>query len=168
MKVENKKVVTIEYEIKRSTGEHVDSSKDHDDFSFIHGVGNVIPGLENALTGMEVGEEKNVAISAEDAYGERMDDALQHVKKSDFPEGEEIPVGAEFFTYDNKGQAIPFTIVSVEGDDVTIDFNHPLAGIALDAWVKVVDVRDATPEEIAHGHVHGEGHEHHHEEEPTE
>ena len=165
MKVENKKVVTIEYEIKSSDGKKIDSSKDHEeDFSFIHGVGNVIPGLEKALTGMEEGEEKNISIVAAEAYGEKMEDAVQQVKKSDFPEGEELQVGAEFFTYDNKGQAIPFTIKEVNGDDVTIDFNHPLAGVDLEAWVKVVSVRDATPEEIAHGHVHGEGEEHSHEE----
>ena len=164
MKIENKKVVEIEYEIKSGTGELIDSSKDHEEnLTYIHGIGNLIPGLENALTGMGVGEEKKVSIKAADAFGKREDDLIQTAKRSDFPEDTELKVGEAFYTYDNKGQAISFTIKSINGEDITIDYNHPLAGIDIEAWVKVVDIRDATEEEIAHGHVHGEeGHEHHH------
>ncbi len=154
MKVEPKKVVTLEYKITLATGELVDSSENSGPFTYIHGIGAIIPGLEKGLEGMEQGEEKEIEIPASEGYGNRNDELVTVVSRSQFPEDAQLEVGAEFYTYNDKGETIPFTIAAIDGDNVTIDFNHPLAGKDLVAWVKVIEVRDATPEEIAHGHVH--------------
>ena len=154
MKVSHKKVVTLEYKINLLSGELVDSSELSGPFSYIHGIGAIIPGLEKGLEGMDEGEEKEISIPAEDAYGVRNEELVTSVSKSQFPEDATIVPGAEFYTYNEKGEAIPFTIRDINGETVIIDFNHPLAGEDLMAWVKVVSVREASPEEIAHGHVH--------------
>ncbi len=154
MKVEPKKVITLEYQISLTTGEIVDSSELSGPFSYIHGIGSIIPGLEKGLEGMEEGEEKEIDIPAEEGYGQRNDELVMTVSKSQFPPDAQLVPGAEFYTYNEKGETIPFTIVEVNGENVTIDFNHPLAGKDLIAWVKVTGIRDATPEEIAHGHIH--------------
>ncbi len=154
MKVEAKRVVTLEYKITLTTGELVDSSEMSGPFTYIHGIGAIIPGLEKGLEGMEEGEEKEIEIPASEGYGERNEELLTVVPRAQFPADANVEVGAEFYTYNEKGEAIPFTITSIDGENVTIDFNHPLAGKDLIAWVKVVGIREATPEEIAHGHVH--------------
>ena len=154
MKVEAKKVVTLEYKITLTTGELVDSSEISGPFTYIHGIGSIIPGLEKGLEGMEEGEEKEIEIPASEGYGERNEELITTVSRSQFPADANLEIGAEFYTYNDKGEAIPFTIADIDGDNVIIDFNHPLAGKDLIAWVRVVNVRNATPEEIAHGHVH--------------
>ncbi len=154
MKVAPKTVVTLEYKITLTTGELVDSSEVSGPFSYVHGIGAIIPGLEKGIEGMDVGEEKEIEIPAAEAYGERNEDLVTSVSKSQFPADTELAPGMEFYTYNEKGEAIPFVIREINGDTVVIDFNHPLAGKDLIAWVKIVDVREASPEEIAHGHVH--------------
>jgi len=156
MKVAKDKVVKIRYTLKVD-GEVADQGE----LEYLHGHGQLIPGLEEALEGHEVGEKLNVVVPPEKAYGERSPEAVQVVSKSAFPEGSKIEVGEQFYAQDASGQPLPFTITKVEGDDVTIDFNHPLAGKTLEFEVEILAVRDATPEELAHGHVHGPGGHHH-------
>jgi len=157
MKVEKDKVVTIRYTLKVD-GEVVDQGE----LPYLHGHGQLIPGLEEALEGHEAGEKLTVTVPPEKAYGEPNPEAVQVVSKSAFPEGSKIEVGEQFYAQDASGQPLPFTITKVEGDNVTIDFNHPLAGKTLEFEVEILDVRDATPEELAHGHAHGpDGHHHH-------
>jgi FKBP-type peptidyl-prolyl cis-trans isomerase SlyD len=156
MKVEKDKAVTIRYTL-RVDGEVVDQGE----LPYLHGHGQIIPGLEETLEGKSVGEKINVVVPPEKAYGQKNPEAVQVVPKSAFPEGSEVKVGEQFYAQDQSGQPMPFTITKVEGEDVTIDFNHPLAGKELNFEVEIVDVRDATPEELAHGHVHGpDGHHH--------
>jgi|AMFO01.1.fsa_nt_gi FKBP-type peptidyl-prolyl cis-trans isomerases 2 len=156
MKAEKNKVVTIAY-ILRTDGEVVDQGE----LAYLHGHGQIIPGLEEALEGRETGERLNVNVPPEKGYGQPNPEGVQVVPRSAFPEGSEVAVGEQFYAQDASGQPLPFTITKVEGEDVTIDFNHPLAGKTLDFEVEIKEIREATPEELAHGHVHGPE-EHHH------
>ncbi len=154
MKVERNKVVTIVYTL-RTNGEVVDQGE----LAYLHGHGQIIPGLEEALEGRHEGEAFAVSVPPEKGYGEPNPEGIQVVPKSAFPEGSEVAVGEQFYAQDPSGQPLPFVITAVEGDEVTIDFNHPLAGQVLDFEVEITAIRDASEEELAHGHAHGpEGH----------
>ncbi|HEX2863885.1 MAG TPA: peptidylprolyl isomerase [Deinococcales bacterium] len=158
MKVVNNKVVSIEYTLTVD-GDVVDSTSGGEPVTFLQGQGNILPGLERALNGLSAGESIHVRIAPEEGYGERDDDQVQKLDASVFPEGAEA--GMTYMAESEDGDELPLTVLSVDGDTVTVDFNHPLAGKELDFDVKVLDVRDATPEELAHGHVHGpHGHAH--------
>ena len=139
MKVGQDKVVTIRYTLQVE-GEVLDQGE----LSYLHGHRNLIPGLEEALEGREEGE----ALQAHDPEG------VQVVPLSAFPEDAEVVPGAQFYAQDMEGNPMPLTVVAVEGEEVTVDFNHPLAGKDLDFQVEVVKVREATPEELLHGHAH--------------
>lgn len=152
MKVVNNKVVTIAYTLSVD-GDIVDSTENSEPVTFLQGQGDILPGLEKALHGLSVGESIHVRISAEDGYGERDDDQVQELEASVFPEGAEP--GMTYMAESEDGEEMPLTVLAVEDGAVTVDFNHPLAGKELDFDVTIRDVRDATLEEIAHGHVHG-------------
>ncbi len=122
---------------------------------YLHGHNNIIPGLETALEGHEAGDTLSVTVSPEDGYGERDDENVQVLPRADFDD--DVEIGASYFAQAEDGSVNPFTVVSVSGDDVTVDFNPPLAGQTLNFDVTVKDVRDATAEELEHGHAHGEG-----------
>jgi FKBP-type peptidyl-prolyl cis-trans isomerase SlyD len=122
---------------------------------YLHGVGNIIPGLEEALVGKRVGEKLNVVIAPEQAYGVLDENMVQVVSRKMFDDMD-IEIGMQFHADVNYGTGI-ITITEINGDDVTIDGNHPLAGVTLNFDVEVVDVRPATADELAHGHVHGSG-----------
>lgn len=155
MNIEKNKVVSIEYELKDDEGNLIDTSEKSGLFSFIQGIGNVIPGLEKALEGKSTGEKFNVRVTPEEAYGERDDSLLQIVPRSEFSNDVgEIQPGMKFQAQTDHGIQI-ITVAKVEGEEVTVDINHPLAGKHLNFDVNIVDVRDATEEELAHGHVHG-------------
>jgi len=156
MKVENGKVVTIRYRLVVD-GEVADEGE----LSYLHGHGQLIPGLEEALEGHEKGDVVKVTLPPEKAYGQPDPEGVQVVDRSAFPEGSRIEVGEQYLAQDASGAQMPFTITKVEGDQVTIDFNHPLAGKTLEFEVEILEVRDATPEELAHGHAHGPGGHHH-------
>jgi FKBP-type peptidyl-prolyl cis-trans isomerase SlyD len=156
MKVEPNKVVSIDYTLKDDSGNVVDTSEGSEPLSYLHGASNIIPGLENALDGKGVGEEVSVRVAPEEAYGARDDAKKQTVPKNMFGE-EEIRVGAQYHAAGPDGQHLTVTVVDVADDEVTVDANHPLAGYHLNFDVKVVDVREATKEELDHGHVHGPG-----------
>ncbi len=156
MKVAKDKVVTVKYTL-RVDGEVVDQGE----LPYLHGHGQIIPGLEEALEGHEQGETVHAVVPPEKAYGQPNPEGIQVVPRSAFPEDSEVAVGEQFYAQDQSGQPMPFTVTKVEGDDVTIDFNHPLAGKTLEFEVMIAEVRDASPEELAHGHAHGpEGHHH--------
>ncbi len=160
MQIAAQKVVTIEYTLTDGQGEVLDSSRGGEPLSYIHGTGSIIPGLESALLGKSAGDELQVQVPAADAYGQRDDALIQAVPRRMFPAGQ-VEVGMQFQAQ-GPGGARVVTVVAVDEAHVTIDANHPLAGVDLSFDVKVVGVRDATNDELSHGHVHGPGGHHHH------
>jgi len=160
MKVSDNAVISIDYVLKDDDGNIIDQSDKSDPLVYLHGAHNIIPGLESALEGKSVGEEVSVRIAPEEAYGIRDDEKKQPVPRNMFGDAE-ITVGAQYHAQGPDGQHLTVTVVSVTEEEVIVDGNHPLAGIHLNFDVKVVDIRDATKEEIEHGHVHGPGGHHH-------
>ncbi len=149
------KVVKMHYSVLDNNKNTIDNSFDGEPLVFIVGTGFLIPGLENALLGKEAGDTFSVTVEPEQGYGERHDDLMQAVPKSMF-EGMEIEVGMQFrATTDAGDQSV--MIIEIQDEDVIVDGNHPLSGITLHFDVEVLEVRDATEEPLAHGHVHGEG-----------
>jgi FKBP-type peptidyl-prolyl cis-trans isomerase SlyD len=119
-------------------------------------MGNIISGLEKALHGKAVGDKFNVRLAPEDAYGEKHDDMVQVIPRQMFDGIDEVEVGMQFHADVSSGPGV-VTVVKVDGDDITIDGNHPMAGMALTFDVEVMDIRPATAEETSHGHIHGAG-----------
>lgn len=161
MQIRNDAVVTIDYTLTNDAGEVIDSSSGGEPLAYLHGAGNIIPGLEAALEGKASGDSLQVHIEAVDAYGEHHEGLIQVIDRSMFQGVDELAVGMEFHAQANDGGMQVVRIAAIEGDDVTIDGNHPLAGVPLNFDVTVVEVREASAEELEHGHVHGpHGHEH--------
>mgnify|MGYP000492386673 CR=1 FL=1 len=156
MQIAQNTVVSLNYTLKNGEGELLDTSEGRSPLVYLHGVGQLIPGLENELSGKAAGEEMQVVIKPEDGYGSRRDDLLKVVSKDGFQGEEEMQVGMQVQLDTEHGPAIA-VITSIEGNDVTLDLNHPLADMTLHFDVKVEDVRAATEDEISHGHVHGPG-----------
>mgnify|MGYP001814738028 FL=1 len=156
MQIADKMVVTIDYTLKDDNGTVLDSSTEGN-FAYLHGAHNIIPGLENALSGKLAGDEVEVSVSPGEGYGERNDSMIQSVPRDMFDSEQEIQVGMQFHAQSPEGEMIVVTVTDVADDDITVDGNHPLAGVNLNFGVKVVDVREASQEEIEHGHVHGPG-----------
>ena len=154
-KVEKDAVVTLEYTLKVG-GEVVDSSEGHEPIQFLQGHGQIIPGLERAIEGMEVGESKNVVVAPADGYGEIDEEAFTEISRTEFPTNIPLQPGVEVQVRDEEGEILDAYIASVTDDTVRLNFNHPLAGQELDFSVTIVDIREATEEELEHGHVHGE------------
>lgn len=157
MLIANQHVVTIDYTLSNDAGEVIDSSAGTEPLVYLHGAGNIIAGLENALAGKAVGDELDVSIEPEDAYGEYSAELITNVGREMFEGVDELEVGMQFHASAPDGGMQIVTVRDIEGDQVTIDGNHPLAGQQLNFKVKVVSVRAASEEETAHGHVHGEG-----------
>lgn len=158
--VQNNVVVSMEYTL-HVENEEIDSSKGQDPLQFLVGHGNIITGLEREMIGMKVGESKDVVIPPADGYGEFDEEAFMDVPRSAFPKDMEIEEGSELTVRDDSGQARYARVDMIEGDNVVLNFNHPLAGDELHFNVKVVSLREPTAEELEHGHVHqGDGHHH--------
>lgn len=157
MQISNNSVVTIDYTLTNDAGEVIDSSRDAEPMAYLHGARNIIPGLEAALEGKSAGDAIQVHVEPDDAYGAHQEGLIQAIDRSMFEGVDTLEVGMEFHAQTNDGSMQIIRIVSVDGDEVTIDANHPLAGVPLNFDVTVVEVRDATEEELAHGHVHGPG-----------
>lgn len=153
-------VIGFHYTLKDKDGNLIDSSEGQSPLLYLEGSGQIIPGLEKELTVLAVGDKKNVEIKASDAYGEVIEDLRITVQKSQFPEDKDITVGDQF-QVNNEPNAPVFTVISIEGDDVNIDGNHPMAGHDLFFDVEITEKREATKEELDHGHAHGEGGHHH-------
>lgn len=159
MKIEKGRVVELDYSLHFGDGKVVDRSEPGEPLTYLHGEGEIVPGLESALEGLTQGDARQVVVAPAEGYGERDPESVQHVPRTAFPPGFEPTVGMELVAQDDGGDDVPFTIRSVAPDEVTIDLNHPLAGETLHFDVKVLSVRDATAEELEHGHVHGaDGH----------
>jgi FKBP-type peptidyl-prolyl cis-trans isomerase SlyD len=161
MVITRNKVVRFDYTLTNDASQVLDSSSGGEPLTYLHGTGNIIPGLENALEGKRAGDSLKVRVAAADAYGERDDAMVQQVPREMFEDNQDITVGMQFHSGDNEGHVHVVTVVAVDADSITVDGNHPLAGVPLNFDVTIVDVRDATPEELAHGHVHGPGGHHH-------
>ncbi|AWT36188.1 peptidyl-prolyl cis-trans isomerase [Deinococcus arenae] len=159
MNITQDKVVELDYKLTVN-GEVIDQSEPGEPLVYLQGHSNIIPGLERALEGKAVGDELQVTVQPEDGYGERDEENVEELSREDFED--DIEVGATYYAQDEAGSVIPFTVMDVSGDTVKVDFNPPLAGMVLNFDVKVLNVRDATAEELEHGHAHADG-DHHHE-----
>lgn len=160
MQIADNKVVTLNYTLRDDQETVIDSSQDGS-FAYLHGASNIIPGLEKALTDKSVNDELTVVVEPSDGYGERNPEMSQVVSIEMFDDADDIEVGRQFHAASPDGQPVVVTVTAVEDGNVTVDGNHPLAGVTLHFDVKVMDIRDASDEEIEHGHVHGpDGHHH--------
>ena len=156
------KVVTIHYTLTDEAGETIDSSRGQAPLDYLHGARNIVPGLESGLIGKSVGERMSLRIPPEEGYGPYNPQGVQRVPREAFPDDVELEPGLQFSAEDESGRGVTIWISSVEGEVVTIDQNHPLAGKVLCFDVSIESIRDATLEEMSHGHPHGpHGHHHH-------
>ncbi len=161
MTISENHVVSFHYTLTDQSGNTIDSSADGDPLTYLHGAGNIIPGLEKELAGKSVGDKFVVNVAAAEGYGEVIEQMIQQVPKEAFQGAPELQVGMQFEAGTQDGGRVPVTITAIEGDTVTVDGNHPLAGKDLTFDVSIEDIRDASEEELAHGHVHGPGGHHH-------
>lgn len=160
MQIGDQKIVTLHYTLTDNEGRVIDKSEDGS-FAYLHGSRNIIPGLENALEGKSAGEELSVSVTPEEAYGVRDESMLQQIPKNMFEDTSQIAVGTQFQAQGPNGEMLVVSVMEVAEEHVVVDGNHPLAGVELNFDVIIIDVRDASEEEIEHGHVHGpEGHHH--------
>jgi FKBP-type peptidyl-prolyl cis-trans isomerase SlyD len=151
MKITSDKVVELEY-VLRVGGEVVDQSEPGEPLVYLHGHNNIIPGLERALEGKSVGDSMSVTVPPEEGYGERDEENVQVLPREDFED--DVEVGASYFAQSEDGSITPLTVVEVLPEGVKVDFNPPLAGETLDFQVTVKGIRDASAEELEHGHAH--------------
>lgn len=150
MQIDQNTVVSIHYTLTNSEGNVMDSSVGQEPLAYLHGASNIIPGLENALAGKAVGDTLAVTVDPEQGYGEVREEMIQAVERSNFAGVDDIEVGMQFMAQTPWGEQ-PVTVVGIEGDNVTLDGNHPLAGQTLKFDVEIVEVRSATDEEITAG-----------------
>lgn len=155
MQVSDNKAVTIHYTLTNPDGDVIDSSRGGEPLSYIHGIGALVPGLERELEGKSAGDNIVVSVSPEEGYGEKSEQLIQAVPKELFHIDGDIEVGMRFHAEAEHGIEL-VEVVAVGEDTVTIDANHPLAGQTLNFDVDIVGVRDATTDELEHGHIHGE------------
>ena len=153
-----RQVVTFHYELKGDKGEVLDSSQGGDPLIFLEGAEQIIPGLEKSLVGLQKGSKSQVTVPCEEAYGVYDDTLVGSIPRSQFPAGP-MKVG-DVFQSEKDGRAHVLKVIDINDETVTVDANHPMAGKNLHFSVEIVDRRDASPEEIAHGHVHHHGHSH--------
>jgi len=154
------KVVNINYTLKDKESNIMDESNDGT-FTYLHGAKNLIPALERALEGKTSGDKVNVVVPPENAYGLRDEKKIQHVPRKMFPVDQKLEIGMPFSSATPDGTAMNVVITGIEETEVIIDGNHPLADVELHFNIEIIDVRDATKEELERGHVHGpDGHQH--------
>jgi FKBP-type peptidyl-prolyl cis-trans isomerase SlyD len=160
MQIADRTVASFHYTLTSPQGEVIDSSREREPLPYLHGVGQIVPGLEKAMAGRSVGDTFQVVVPASEGYGESNPEMMQSVPRSAFPEDVEIAPGMQF---EAQGPMGPVTVVvkSADAETVTIDANHPLAGTPLHFDIEIVEVREASVEEVLHGHVHGAGGHHH-------
>lgn len=160
MQIAQDNVALIEYTLTNDEGDVIDSSVGGEPLAYLHGHHNIIPGLEKALAGKTVGDSLKVSIEPAEGYGEFNAEMVEVVPRNMFAGVDDIEVGMQFQAQTGQGMQV-ITVSAIEGDEVTIDGNHPLAGQTLHFDVTVKEVRAASAEELQHGHVHGVGGHHH-------
>lgn len=161
MAVQDDAVVTMEYRVTLEDGEVVEGSEEDGPMDFIQGRGHVYPAIENAIGGLAAGDEINLVLPPEEAFGEYDPDATEMLPRDLFPDDMDLSEGDELELYDEESdETISATVTELLDDEVLVDLNHPLAGETLLIWVKITGVRAATREELEHDHVHGAGHDH--------
>ncbi|WP_392561385.1 peptidylprolyl isomerase [Orbus sturtevantii] len=160
MKIAKNSVVSLAYQVKTKDGVLVDEATAVAPLEYLHGAGNLIKGLEDALVGHQAGDKFDVEVSSNNAYGDYNDNLVQQVPRDVFVGVDELEVGMRFLA-DTEHGPVPVEITAIDGNNITVDGNHMLAGQDLKFNVEVINVREATDEELTHGHVHGE-HGHHH------
>ena len=157
MTIQLHRAVSFHYTLTDDKGTELDSSSERDPMTYIHGMGMIIPGLEQALEGQVVGASLNVSIAPEDGYGVVDLQMIEEVPRDSFRDVDTIEVGMQFEAQTEKGDTVAVAVTAVSDDTVTVDGNHPLAGKTLNFDVSIEEVRDATEEELEHGHVQGPG-----------
>ncbi len=160
MKIAKHKVVSIDYTLTDPKGEILDQSGKGQPLQYIHGIGNLIPGLEKALEGKGAGDALKAQIPHAEGYGVRDEELVQTLPKDNFGEIKDLREGMELEAESEDGVRI-ITVIGVTEDEVVVDGNHPLAGVDLTFDVTIIEVRDASPDELSHGHAHGPGGHHH-------
>ncbi len=160
MEISKDRVVTLSYVLKNVAGEELDRSKPDHPMVYLHGHRNIVPGLEKQLEGKTKGDKVEAVVPPEEGYGRKQKVKTLRVPRSQLPGDASILPGAQLIM-ESKGQHFPVWVEMVQGRTIVLTPQHPLAGVELHFSVEIVDVREATEEEIAHGHVHGPGgHEH--------
>lgn len=147
-------VVSMHYTLKDNEGNVIDTSAGAEPLTYLHGAGNIIPGLEKALVGKTQGDSLQVSVEPAEGYGELQPELIQVVDRAAFEGIDNIEAGMAFQAQSPDGNIQRIVVRSVDGDQVTVDGNHPLAGADLHFDVEITSVRAATEEEVAHGHPH--------------
>lgn len=156
MNIEDKKVVSFHYTLRDEHGKQLESSREGDPMTYLHGAGNIIPGLEKAMAGKVAGDQFEASVEPAEAYGERDENGVQRIPAKHFKQAGRLEPGQMVVLQTRQGPR-QVMVVKVGRFNVDIDTNHPMAGLSLTFDVEVTDVRDATAEEVTHGHVHGPG-----------
>ena len=160
--IKKNSVVSMIYCLKNTNGEELDRADKGQPFAYLHGVGQMIPGLEKELEGLGIGDKKDVTVPPQEGYGELNPQLKMQVDRANFPKDADIKPGMQFEGQGDGGTRTVFTVKAVVGDKIDVDGNHPLAGETLHFSVEITEVREATQEELSHGHSHGEGGAHDH------
>jgi FKBP-type peptidyl-prolyl cis-trans isomerase SlyD len=160
MQIAERTVASFHYTLTDDAGQVIDSSAGREPLAYLHGNGQIVPGLEKAMAGRQVGDKFDVDVAPAEGYGEHQPELIQEVPREAFQGVEDIQPGMQFQGQGPQG-VFNVTVTRVEDDKVHIDGNHPLAGKTLHFAIEVADVREASAEELQHGHVHGAGGHHH-------
>ena len=151
-------VVSLSYTLKNAAGEELDKADAAQPLIYLHGAGQIVPGLESSLEGMKESDKTDVTVPPDQGYGNIDPKLLMKLERENFPKDMELQPGMQF-SADVRDHERILTIVTIDGDAIQVDANHPLAGETLHFAVEVLGVRDATAEELTHGHAHGaDGH----------
>jgi FKBP-type peptidyl-prolyl cis-trans isomerase SlyD len=156
MKISKNNVVVMHYAVSDSEGTLIDSSYDEKPMAIIQGTGYLIPGLDNALLEHQTGDQFEVDVPCDQAYGQRNENFVQTVPKELLAGVEDLALGSQLRATTDDGEQTVI-VIDVQDDEITVDGNHPLSGLDLSFDVEIIEVREATSEELAHGHVHDEG-----------
>ena len=161
MKIEDKKVVAIEYTLKNASGEVLDSNQGEELLYFIQGEGNIVPGLEKQMAGKSTGDKFETLVKAADGYGIYDDEKIRRIPRAQMKHLKGLKEGMSLQMRGPEGVEM-LTVTKVNEEEVVADGNHPLAGQDLHFQIRIGEIRDATKDELAHGHAHGPGGHHHH------
>lgn len=153
-RVQENVVVTLQYKLRLDDGTLVEESEPDDPLIYLHGHDNIIPGLEKALDGMKVGEKKTVVVEPEEGYGDYDPEDIGRISREGLPDDFAPEVGMLIPIIDEEGNEAEVLIVEMDDEDITVDFNHPMAGERLHFEIEITDLREATEEELDHGHAH--------------